>query len=187
MPRLLIGSSRSSRHDRDRAVTPAAYVDVVVLPTVREFLQSPNDRRLAYLSAIATYHVVDYLMRAAVPPDAKRNVRDAEIKRIEQEIEARCGGDFHVVEGMCHGTKHCGRDGGRGKQFKPDDMKRSLAFGLGPGFGTFGESHFGSTRLLVFHAPNVHVVDWAIRDFLLAAVDAFPKHLGSVDLVGIRS
>lgn len=165
-------------------MTPAEYVDVVVLPTIREFLQKPHDRRLAYLSAIATYHVVDYLMRTAGLTAWED--RKAETLRIEQEIEACCGGDFHVVEGMCHGTKHCGRDGARGKRFTPGDETRSLAFGLSDGFGTFGEGHFGPQHLLVLHGSKVHVVDWAICAFIVAAADTFPQHLGGLELSDIR-
>ena len=165
-------------------MTPAEYVQVVVFPTFREFIQAPADRRLAYLTSIAAYHLIDYLMRASSPAD--RRARDAETRRIEQEIESRCGSDFHIVEGMCNGSKHCGRDTKGRTQFTPGDETRSLTFGFGPGFGGFGQGHFGPPRLLVLHDGKPHVVDIAVRAFLLAAVDAFPQHLGTVDLTGIR-
>ncbi|MEE7460673.1 hypothetical protein MFUR16E_04665 [Methylobacterium fujisawaense] len=167
-------------------MTPAEYVEVVVFPTFRDFIQAPTDRRLAYLTMISAYHLVDYLMRTSAPSD--RKARDAETKRIENEIEKRCGGDFHVVEGMCNGSKHCGRDTKARAQFTPGDETRSVTFGFGtgPGIGGFGQGHFGPPRLIVFHDGKPYVVDIAARAFLLAAVDAFPQHLGAVDLTGIR-
>lgn len=128
-------------------MTPAEYVEVVVFPTFREFVKVPTDRRLAYLSAISAYHLVDYLMCAAESAD--RKAPKAEARRIDWEIEDRCGGDFYIVEGMCNGTKHCGRETTDRAQFTPGDEARSLTFGFGPGCGGFGQGYFGPPRTLV--------------------------------------
>lgn len=157
---------------------PDQYVTIVVLPTLREFMARPDDRRLAYLSAISAYHIIDYLMRAALPPD--RKARRNEFRRISDKIRARCTDSFDVVEGICNGTKHCGRD--TGTPFTPGDEKQTLrfGFGLGPGIGGFGTGHFGPTRLVLEIEGRKHIVDAVIRAFLIATIDAFPDELGHV-------
>lgn len=159
-------------------------MEAVVLPTVRDYLRTPNDRRLAYLSAISAYHLIDYLMRTASPAD--RAARDAEYKRIEGEVFARCPGAFSIVEGICNGTKHCGRDSITKAQFTPGDETLSRPFGFGPGCAGFGEGTFGPQRILVEHSGKLHVVDEAVVRFLHACRDAFPAHLAGVDLSGLH-
>ncbi len=163
-------------------MTPAEYIQLVVLPTVREFVARPADRRLAYLSTQVTYHVIDYLMRKAVPVGSKRNVRDPETKRIEDLIRADSPEFFAVVEGMCHGAKHCGRDGGEGHQFTPGDEQRVPPFGFGEGFAGFGQGRWGSEGLVVVLSNGERIfVDTAVIGFLLACQRLFPDHVSGLD------
>lgn len=152
------------------------YVTIVVLPTLHEFMQKPSDRRLAYLSAISTYHVIDYLMRVASPPD--RKARHAEIERISEAIRSRCPDAFTVVEGMCNGSKHCGRD--TGTPFTPGDERERRRFGFGPGNAGWGEGQWDKPRLVLKVDGKDHYIDAVIRAFLIAAADAFPDDLGHV-------
>ena len=153
-------------------MAPSEYVEVVVLPTVGDYLRTPSHRRLAYLSAITTFHVVDYLLRQ-VPSAERQDRRD--------KLKARCPDAFAVVEGMCHGTKHSGRNQGD-LRFTPGDETLSRPFGFGPDCAGFGEGTFGPQRILVEHNGRQHVVDEAVVQFLRACQDAFPEHLAGTDL-----
>ncbi|MCJ2059186.1 hypothetical protein MKL09_21925 [Methylobacterium sp. J-048] len=165
-------------------MVPSEYIETVVLPTLLDYLRAPNDRRLAYLSAISAYHVMDYVMRTASL--AARPARDAEYNRIQDEIIALCPDAFNIVEGICNGTKHCGRDDPKKAQFTPGDETLSRPFGFGPGFAGFGEGTFGPQRILVEHNGRQHVVDEAVVQFLRACQNAFPTHLAGIDLSGLH-
>lgn len=170
-------------------MTPAEYVEIVVLPTVREFLARPGYRRLAYLSAIATYHVVDYLMRTNAPSgnDPKaRDARKAEIKRIEGIIAKTCPDEFAVVEGMCHGTKHCGMDREDVFRFTPGQEVPSKTFGFAEAGDTAGfGGTFATPRLVVHHNGRDIIVDEAVVRFLSVCQNEFGEHLSGSDLSGL--
>jgi hypothetical protein len=157
-------------------VTAAEYIEIVVLPTLREFMIRPDDRRLAYLSAISTYHLTDYLMRAASPPT--RKAADTEMKAVRKRIATRCTDAFVAVESMCHGAKHCGRD--VGTPFTPGDETETRRFGFGPGAAGWGDGHWGATRLQIEIDGKKHLVDAIIRAFLIAAIDSHPDQLEGV-------
>ena len=53
-------------------MTPAEYVNEIVLPTVREFGEHRRCRRRAYLACIVAFHIKDYLQRAGA-----RQIEDA--------------------------------------------------------------------------------------------------------------
>lgn len=162
-------------------MTPGEYIEVVVVPTIRDLLQKPDDRRLAYLAAIATQHVVDYVMRANIPGKTPPKVRDAELKRIKAAVEADVPDFFAVVEGMCHGSKHCGRDG-KGHQFTPGDEQYVPPFGFGEGFGGLGQGRWNGPGLVVILENGERVfVDTAVVGFLLACQRLFGQHISGID------
>jgi hypothetical protein len=74
-------------------MTPAKYVDEIVIPTVREFRDNPRSRRHAYLACIVTFHVKDHLKNAGE-------------KRIEKTMRAGGSKSFDLVRSICNGTKH---------------------------------------------------------------------------------
>ena len=155
-------------------MVPSEYVELVVLSTVREFMKRPGDRRLAYLSAITVFHVTDYLKQAT--PEAERQRRRADLVAADPDV-------FAVIEGMCHGTKHAGRNKGD-LRFTPGDETLPPVFGFaeaGDCVG-FGQGPFGPQRILVEHNGKQHVVDEAVVQFLRACQDAFPTHLAGIDL-----
>ncbi|WP_342167026.1 hypothetical protein [Methylobacterium sp. SD21] len=78
-------------------MTPAEYVDEIVVPTIVEFLHEPASRRRAYLACIVTNHVRDHLFTAG-----KRNVDDV--------MRANAYPHFAVVKAVCNGIKHVKRD-----------------------------------------------------------------------------
>jgi hypothetical protein len=42
-------------------MTPAEYVNDIVVPTVREFRDEPRSQRRAYLACMVTFHIKDHL------------------------------------------------------------------------------------------------------------------------------
>jgi len=157
-------------------MTPAEYVQVVVLPTVREFMAKPDDRRLVYLSAIAAFHVSDYLLRAA-PASTKPEV---ELKRIRDVLRSDLTFWYDAIEGMANGAKHCGRDRNRGAPFMPGDEEYVPPFGFGEGFGGFGQGRWDRPGLLVPAGGGQIFVDNALSYFLLACARHFPDHIPDI-------
>jgi hypothetical protein len=77
-------------------MTPADYVNEIVVPTVREFRDEPRCRRRLYLACMVTFHIKDYLKEAgeSQPEYAIRATSD------------NADDDFQVVRAVCNGTKH---------------------------------------------------------------------------------
>ena len=153
---------------------PMEYAELVVLPTVREFINRPGDRRLAYLSAITAFHLIDYLTKGFAEHEKQDRRKD---------LKARDRDTFAVIEGLCHGTKHAGRNGGD-LRFTPGDEKIPPVFGFAEATGCvgFGQEPFGPERIVVEHNGRGHIVDVAVVQFLCACQDAFPEHLAGIDL-----
>ncbi len=74
-------------------MNPKIYFETIVLPTVREACADHLDRRRAYLAAMVTFHIYDYL---------KANGENNAYKKIKSEV----GPHWEVVHGVCNGAKH---------------------------------------------------------------------------------
>ena len=91
-------------------MTPAEYVNEIVLPTVREFRDDRSSRRREYLACIVANHVRDHLGVAirtagqAVTAPFNRNEED--------NLEV-------VLRGICNGVKHVGLDRRHRYPFRP--------------------------------------------------------------------
>lgn len=165
-------------------MTPVESVKLVVLPTLRDFLRAATNRRIAYLSAIAAFYILDFAMQANLSPNADQKSQKVELKRVRQTIRGAGADAFDIVEGICNGAKHCGRD--TGTRFTPGDEQRTKPFGFGVGCAGFSEGTFGPPRLFVMIDGRRIIVDIAVRAFLLATVDAVPQHLSAIDIDAIR-
>ncbi|WP_457105883.1 hypothetical protein [Methylobacterium sp. P5_C11] len=143
-------------------------------------MAKPDDRRLACLSAIAAFHITDYLMRAVQPATTSQG--EAELKRIRGVLQTDMAHWYDAIEGIANGAKHCGRDHNRGAPFKPGDEASipPFGFGEGGGFGGFGQGRSHGPGL---HSPAAdgHVfVDNALGYFLLGCARRFPDHITSI-------
>lgn len=156
-------------------MTPAEYVEIVVLPTVREFAVDAGDRRRAYLATIAAYHVIDYILRANVPHGAPRPIRKAELERIERLIQRDGPQYFEVVEGMANGAKHCGRDAVDQSRFSPGDERYVPPYGSDPGSTAYDYGRWDGPGLLVRAGDGEVFVDIALDVFLCACLRHFPQ------------
>lgn len=159
-------------------MTPAEYVEAVVLPTVRDFMARPDDRRLAYLSAIATFHVTDYLMRAAKPPTEQAG--RAELKRIRDLLRADATYFYDAIDGLCNGTKHCGRDNKRGLQFKPGGELYVPKYGTSKTTEGWDHGKWDGPGLVVMVGSERVFVDHALPAFLLTCQRHFPQHISGL-------
>lgn len=155
-------------------MTPAEYVEVVVMPTVREFMQNTGDRRLAYLSAIAAFHIPDYLSRT-IPPATKP---EAELKRIREVLRSDLTYWYDAIDGMANGTKHCGRD--FGVPFKPGDERYVPAFAADVEGAGADQGRWDGPGLLVTVGDEQVFLDNALGYFLLACARHFPDHIPSI-------
>jgi hypothetical protein len=86
-------------------MTPADFMNEIVIPTLREFRDERRSRRRAYLACIAVFHLKDHLKKAGET-------------RIENAMRASCGVAFDVVRGVCNGTKHVETDGSHAIAFR---------------------------------------------------------------------
>jgi len=93
--------------------TPADYLVIVVLPTLAEFMDVPDNRRRMYLACIATAHMVDHVART-INPDGLGKYAVREAIRRQSDHAGAC---LAVVEGISTGTKHAGPDPKQRQQF----------------------------------------------------------------------
>lgn len=146
------------------------YVEVVVVPTVREALAERADRRRAYLSCIATFHVLDYL---AAPS------RGLDFERIKSDTRAACPPSFDVVQGIANGSKHAG---GKSRQWVIPGTERDIPiFALdSPGTG-WGQGRLGVPGLGVMQGDIELMIDWCVQ-VLLVTMCTMNEELSDVDL-----
>ena len=74
-------------------MTPADYMNEIVVATLRDFRDDRRSRRQAYLACIAVFHLKDHLKKVGV-------------QSVENRMRGTCGIAFDVVRGVCNGTKH---------------------------------------------------------------------------------
>jgi hypothetical protein len=101
-------------------MTPHQFAFEIVFPTVRSFLAARHDRRLAYLSCIATFHLVDHIAQA----DAIEKWRVCDAMRLA------CSSDFEVIQGICEGRLQSGN-----RDAEPQQVHGSVGRIPSGGFG----------------------------------------------------
>lgn len=74
-------------------MTPLQYLEEIVLPTISESRDDPESRRKAYLAAIVTHHIGDYLRAAGVPNPWST-------------VEGKAVAATRVVRAVANGAKH---------------------------------------------------------------------------------
>jgi hypothetical protein len=150
-------------------MTPAKYVDEIVIPTVREFRDNPRSRRHAYLACMVTFHIKDYLERAGE-------------KQITNKMQAGGSKSFNLVRSICNGTKHGGPDRSDPIQFQPgsDYYRPSGRAGeMEAGVSEVGDPIGG--RQIESGAGRFDLYR-ACKDTLTNFQRQFPGHLGACDL-----
>ncbi|TXM65148.1 hypothetical protein FV226_25495 [Methylobacterium sp. WL12] len=124
-------------------MTPLAYAGQIVVPTAIDAMKNPADKRLAYLTCIAVYHLLDYLALASITETKSNRERkekcEEAAKDIRTRMEARCPSEFKAVGDICNGLKHPAR------AIRPEDAVIEIprfksgimgsVFYVGPGMG----------------------------------------------------
>jgi hypothetical protein len=150
-------------------MTPADFVNDIVVPTVREFRDDRRSRRRAYLSCIVVFHIKDHLQRAGA-------------KQIEKTMRKTTGDDFDVVRAVCNGTKHVVTDNSHPYPFAVgDDWDRppAMAGVAQSGISEVGDSEGG--RAIAARTKRVDLYR-SVKRMLSAFYNAFPTHLGGCDV-----
>jgi hypothetical protein len=150
-------------------LTPADYVNEIVVPTVREFRDERRCRRRAYLACMVTFHIKDHLRRAGETG-------------IEDRLRAATGDGFDVVRAICNGTKHPYIDRNNPIRFVAgDDWDRPPgAFGvLECGVSQLGDPVGGRE---IAAGPGRADLYQCVKRVVVAFKANFPAHLGGCDL-----
>ncbi len=154
-------------------MTPTEFMDEVVLPTAREFMAARGDRRRAYLACIAAFHLCDYVSRA----------NGVKLDVVRPAIRSLCQLSFDVVEGVCNGSKHCGRTRGTFRH-EPGSEHDVPSFGWGQ--GGYGHGRWGGLPGLEVELDGQRLlVDACLQAFIAGIAEAYPAHFKSSDLVSI--
>jgi hypothetical protein len=147
-------------------MSPQEYFSIVVAPTVAEFFAAPGDQRRGYLPCGVTYHLVDYLAKA-------EGVSNTDVC---QAMRAECADAFDVVQGICHGVKHAGRDTGSFR-FDPGSEQFVPPFAFDtPGAG-FDQGRWDNPGIAVDHNENRLYVDASLRAVLKTLAQLYPQHI----------
>ena len=150
-------------------MSPAEYVDEIVLPTVRDFAASRRSRRLAYLSCMVVFHIKDHLGKARA-------------HQIEMTVRTTAAEAFNVVRAVCNGTKHVTIDQTHVVTFRAGDDRDRPPMIWGEwewDLSRWGDE-LGGREVLTVNGP----VDLyqAVVETLRAFTAHFPQHLGACDL-----
>lgn len=157
-------------------MTPADYLCIVVLPTLAEFMDKPDDRRRLYLACIATAHMVDHVARSIRGRNAQNAVRK-EVSR-QGEHAVAC---LTVVEGVCNGAKHAGPRREEGLKFTPGTerfMPPNALGALAEGRG----AHAQLPGFTLVDGAHPWFIDDYVRGAIRAIVAAYPEQFVGVDL-----
>jgi hypothetical protein len=158
-------------------MTPAEYATEIVLPTVHEYLDARGDRRRAYLACIAVYHITDYVARAE-----KMKVGD-----VSAAMKGLCKLAFETVQGVRHGSKHCGNIESKSKDkfpFTPGDESYVPLFAWDEPGATWDqdEARWDVPGLALQHAGQKMLIDECLHEVLVGFGQRFPQHFQGVDL-----
>jgi hypothetical protein len=145
-------------------VTPADYVNEIVVPTVREFRDDRRSRRHAYLACIVTFHVRDHLKKAGE-------------QHPDKLMEAACKDEWKVVRAVCNGTKHVTSEPFRVGQDWDVPQAMLGVFQLGVSY--IGDAVGGREVALGVGSRDIYA---CVKRVLVSFRDKFPAHLGGCNL-----
>jgi hypothetical protein len=150
-------------------MTPAEYVNEIVVPTVRDARDCRQSRRHAYLACIVTFHMKDHLEKAGETD-------------VHQQMQTACPEHFDVVRSVCNGTKHVVLNRGHTIPFVlGSDYYRPPA---SAGVMECGVSFVGDTDggRSIRHNKIDYDLYGSTKTLLVAFQREFPQQLSSCDL-----
>lgn len=148
-------------------MTPADYVNEIVMPTLKECRDDRTSQRRAYLACIVVHHLGDYIEVAS---------RQTRVK-IDQKLREVSGSAFDVVRGVCNAAKHAELTRKHEIPFRPgQDWYRPPAF-LGSmvlGLSYLGDIHGGREFQ---HENRRYDLYLCARKVLNGYLASYPEHL----------
>ena len=84
--------------------TAKEFFELIVEPTVTEFIQSPYDLRRGLLAAMVLSHVADHIAQEGFPA-TNRKTMDRRVDDCRNKMLAICL-DFQLIHDVCDATKH---------------------------------------------------------------------------------
>jgi hypothetical protein len=161
-------------------MTPADYLCLIVLPTLAECIDTPDDQRRAYLACITTAHLVDHVSVALDPTSGDRHA----VRRAVRAVGPYSSGCLDIVEAVSNGTKHAAPDPkpSRPVKFAPGYERFVPAFSWNtPGAG-WGEARWSGPGIVVDHDGAHWFIDDCVRATVRAYAVAFPALFADADL-----
>ena len=86
-------------------MTPARYLDLIVLPTLAEVIADSADQRRAYLACITAAHLVDHVS-VTLPRHHGTKPDVWEVRSALGRLGPGTTAALEIVEAVCNGTKH---------------------------------------------------------------------------------
>ena len=159
-------------------MSPAQYMEWIVLPTLAELLDNPGDQRRAYLACITAAHAIDYLARSG-------RGSQSEIRTKLRERGGYAAACLAIVEGICNGTKHAGPGRDAAFKFAPGEERYVPAFAWDDPDAGWG-SRWGSAGLVADLDHGSYFIDDCVRETIRSLVEAYPLSFEGVDLASVR-
>jgi hypothetical protein len=150
-------------------MTPADYVDEIVLPAMKDFQADRRSRRYTYQACMAVFHIKDHLGKAGE-------------KDVHRRTRRRAGGSyFDVVRAITNGAKHVETDATHPIPFRAgNDVDRPPGiWGAAVADVSNWDDAVGGRQIV-----SVDLYE-ACRRTLTAFADEFPGQIGACDLSGL--
>ncbi|WP_267360604.1 MULTISPECIES: hypothetical protein [unclassified Methylobacterium] len=152
-------------------MTPTAYVETIVIPTLREAMAARDDRRPNYLACIVIFHVLDYIAAA----------RGERVGPVRGAVERMGPAVYEVARGICNGTKHAGNQSGNYRHVPGGELEvPEWVFDV-DGAG-WDEGRIDHPGLAVTFEGQDYFLDHVAQLLLLRICRRYPDELGAVDL-----
>ena len=155
-------------------LTPAQYLDTMVLPTLAEFLADLGNPRRAYLACMMAAHLVDQITRS-------ERVDKPAVRTAIAALGGYKGEALEIVEGICNGTKHAGTGRGEPFPFAPGHEKRRFALEFDVEGRGFDQGDWDIPGLTVSHGGATYFIDECVRATVWGFIAAYPDRFAGVD------
>lgn len=122
--------------------TAKEFLQLVVEPTVREFMDAPHEIRRGLLAALVLNHLTDHVaMENCLSTD--RKVMDIDLNNVKNKMRATCD-DFQFIQDVADATKHAKLSVSKKIDVPVRDVRSFEQLSSTPGFfdAPFGEGAF---------------------------------------------
>lgn len=129
----------------------ADFFNLIVKPTVAEFLANVRDIRRGRLAALVLYHMADYLALEGYTGQ-DRKVMNERLDRLREELIAKCP-DFALIRDIADATKHAQLSIPK-KTARELSSSKQIASSPGLFHAPFGEGVFAEAAIVFVTLDN---------------------------------